>query len=240
VRFEVVDGAHRELDGSPALALSFSLPLDSKRNYDKFVQVLEMPAAAEARPARDDGSVDDAAADDAGDDDRSAQTTTSTSPQDTELEGGKPVAGAWVVGENPHLLFFPHIKPQVRYVVRVQPGLMASNGSKLDQEARFSILTAAVPPAFYFASRGMVLPAAQNGGLPVTTVNVPEVDIQFLKVKPDQLARFLEKVVAHGATSSEQARDDDDDDMMTATTITSAARASREPSATGISISCTS
>jgi uncharacterized protein YfaS (alpha-2-macroglobulin family) len=35
----------------------------------------------------------------------------------------------------------------------------------------------------------MVLPAAQNGGLPVTTVNVPEVDIQFLKVKPDQLAR---------------------------------------------------
>jgi uncharacterized protein YfaS (alpha-2-macroglobulin family) len=118
----------------------------------------------------------------------------------------------WVVGENPHLLFFPHIKPQVRYVLRVQPGLIASNGSKLDQEARFSIRTAAVPPAFYFASRGMVLPAAQNGGLPVTTVNVPEVDIQFLKVKPDQLARFLEKVVAHGATSSEQARDDDDSD----------------------------
>lgn len=211
VHFEVVDGTHRELDGSPALALSFSLPLDSKRNYDKFVQVLEMPAATEARPARDDGSVDDAAADDAGDDDRSAQTTTSTAPQDTELEGGKPVAGAWVVGENPHLLFFPRIKPQVRYVVRVQPGLPASNGSKLDQEARFSIVTAAVPPAFYFASRGMVLPAAQNGGLPVTTVNVPEVDIQFLKVKPDQLARFLEKVVAQGATSSEQARDDDVD-----------------------------
>ncbi|MCB1967626.1 MAG: hypothetical protein KDI64_16750, partial [Candidatus Accumulibacter sp.] len=39
VRFEVVDGAYRELDGSPALALSFSLPLDSKGNYDRFVQV---------------------------------------------------------------------------------------------------------------------------------------------------------------------------------------------------------
>jgi hypothetical protein len=93
VRFEVVDGAHRELDGSPALALSFSLPLDSKRNYDKFVQVLEMPAAAAARPARND-SVDDATEEDAENDDRSAQSTTSTSPQDTELEGGKPVAGA--------------------------------------------------------------------------------------------------------------------------------------------------
>jgi hypothetical protein len=106
------------------------------------------------------------------------------------------VAGAWVVGENPRLLFFPHIKPQTRYVVRVQPGLPARNGSKLDEEARFSIITAAVAPAFYFASRGMVLPAAQNGGLPVTTVNVPEVDIQFLKVKPDQLASFLEKVIS--------------------------------------------
>jgi uncharacterized protein YfaS (alpha-2-macroglobulin family) len=207
VRFEVVDGAHRELDGSPALALSFSLPLDSKRNYDKFVQVLEMPAAAKASTTHDDGSVDDAQ-----DDIRSAQTSSSTSAKDTELEGGKPVAGAWVVGENPHLLFFPHIKPQVRYVVRIQPGLMAGNGSKLDQEARFSILSAAVPPAFYFASRGMVLPAAQNGGLPVTTVNVPEVDIQFLKVKPEKLAQFLEKIVARGTTSSDKASGSDDGD----------------------------
>jgi uncharacterized protein YfaS (alpha-2-macroglobulin family) len=50
----------------------------------------------------------------------------------------------------------------------------------------------------------MVLPAAQNGGLPVTTVNVPEVDIQFLKVKPEKLAQFLEKVVARGTTSSDK------------------------------------
>ncbi len=215
VRFEVVDGAHRELDGSPALALSFSLPLDSKRNYDSFVQVLEMPAAAKASTARGDGSVDDATdAQDAQNEFNSAQTSSSTSAKDTELEGGKPVAGAWVVGENPHLLFFPHIKPQVRYVVRIQPGLMADNGSKIEQEARFSILSAAVPPAFYFTSRGMVLPAAQNGGLPVTTVNVPEVDIQFLKVKPEKLAQFLEKVVARGTTSSDKpsGSDDVDDD----------------------------
>jgi uncharacterized protein YfaS (alpha-2-macroglobulin family) len=103
------------------------------------------------------------------------------------------VAGAWVVGENPRLLFFPHIKPQTRYVVRVQPGLPAKTAASSDEESRFSIWTAAVAPAFYFASRGMVLPAAQNGGLPVTTVNVPEVDIQFLKVKPDQLPKFLER-----------------------------------------------
>ena len=43
VAFEVVDGAHRELDGSPALALSFSLPLDARNDYGKHLQVLEMP-----------------------------------------------------------------------------------------------------------------------------------------------------------------------------------------------------
>ncbi|EXI89449.1 MAG: hypothetical protein AW11_01540 [Candidatus Accumulibacter regalis] len=208
VAFEVVDGAHREFDGSPALALSFSLPLDSRSNYDRFVQVVEMPAAAKATRASKDGSPDDSAAH-AEDDNPTAATRSSRSPQDTVLEGGKPVAGAWVVGENPHLLFFPRIKPQVRYVVRVQPGLTARNGSQLAQESRFSITSAAVPPAFYFASRGMVLPATQNGGLPVTTVNVPEVDIQFLRVKPDQLTRFLEKVVARGPTTSKQPNGDD-------------------------------
>ena len=200
VPFEVVDGAHRELDGLPALALSFSLPLDARGDYGKFVQVLEMPAAAKAAAAAAVAQED--ADEETGDDEDGARqaeqmtSRTSRASEDTALEGGKPVAGAWVVGENPRLLFFPHIKPQTRYVVRLQPGLAAKDGATLGEEARFSIVTAAVAPAFYFASRGMVLPAAQNGGLPVTTVNVAEVDIQFLKVQPDQLPRFLEKVLA--------------------------------------------
>ena len=45
--FELVDAAHRELDGSPALALSFSLPLDAKLDAGRFVQVLEMPLRPE-------------------------------------------------------------------------------------------------------------------------------------------------------------------------------------------------
>ncbi|WP_300453740.1 alpha-2-macroglobulin [Accumulibacter sp.] len=218
VRFEVIDGAHRDFDGSPALALSFSLPLDAKANYDQAVQVLEMPATARTAPAQA-GAEDDQADDAAEADDAAAAAnaagSSSRAAADTALDGGQPVAGAWVVGDNPRLLFFPHIKPQTRYVVRVQAGLTARNGSKLDEEARFSIRTAAVAPAFYFASRGMVLPAAQNGGLPVTTVNVPEVDIQFLRVKPDQLAKFLEKVVAgppRAPAASEMGDDTDESD----------------------------
>ena len=215
VRFEVVDGAHRELDGSPALALSFSLPLDAKGEHDQFVQVLEMPAEATTVAATDAEDAEEEAGE------HSAATAgdaaSSRVPADTVLTGGTPVPGAWVVGDNPRLLFFPHIKPQTHYVVRIQPGLLARNGSRLDAEVRWSIRTAAVAPAFYFASRGMVLPAAQNGGLPVTTVNVPEVDIQFLKVRPDQLAKFLEQVVARPArrtpaTTPANAADDAEDD----------------------------
>jgi uncharacterized protein YfaS (alpha-2-macroglobulin family) len=212
VAFEVVDAAHRELDGSPALAVSFSLPLNSGQDYEKFVQVLEMPGPiqGQAKPAPDPD--DEADADEVSGPKAKLASGTSRSAADTSLEGGKPISGAWIVGENPRLLFFPHIKPQTRYVVRVQAGLPAKSGGKLSEETRFSIQTAAVAPAFYFASRGMVLPAAQNGGLPVTTVNVPEVDIQFLKVKPEQLSTFLEKVVAGKVKQAAGANGQEDDD----------------------------
>ena len=214
VVFEVVDGAHRELDGSPALALSFSSPLDAKGDYEKFVQVLEMPPSEKQKAARQRGE-DDEENEYSGDSDARLASSVSRAPEDTQLDDGKPVSGAWIVGENPRLLFFPHIKPQTRYVVRVQAGLPAKSGSRLTAEERFSIRTAAVAPAFYFASRGMVLPAVQNGGLPVTTVNVPEVDIQFLKVKPEQLPKFLEQVIAGKAksvrTESEESGEEDGD-----------------------------
>ncbi|HMX17024.1 MAG TPA: MG2 domain-containing protein [Rhodocyclaceae bacterium] len=211
VAFEVADAAHRELDGSPALALSFSLPLDAKADLGPFLQVLEMPPGPEQKKAHvrsDDGEGEEGEVgeDGAGGSDARLATGVSRDPADTKLDEGKPVSGAWVVGENPRLAFFPHIKPSARYVVRVLPGVLAKSGAKLaGEEQRFSIRTAAVAPAFYFASRGMVLPAAQNGGLPVTTVNVPEVDIQFLKVKPEALPRFLERVIA-GAPKSRQAQ----------------------------------
>lgn len=188
--FQLLDAADRSLDGSPALALTFSLPLDARTSYDKYVRVFEMSTPA-------DGSAAQSEEDDeyAGSLAKGKGYSVSTKPEDTDPKDGKPVAGAWVVGDNPRLLYFPHIKPQTRYVVQVLVALPAKNGSKLPSEARYAITTAPVSPAYYFASNGMVLPAKQNGGLPVVTVNVPEIDVQFLRVKPDQLPRFLDRVI---------------------------------------------
>ncbi|MDR2239800.1 MAG: alpha-2-macroglobulin family protein [Zoogloeaceae bacterium] len=194
--FQVADFGNREFDGSPALALSFTHPMDARGAYDAQIQVFEMPPRpGDAKPRR---SGDDEEEEGYYDHDRrpaDAAKAVSSAPEDVATEGGTLVKGAWVVGENPRLLYFPHVKPQTRYVVRVAAGLPSAGGEKLTAESRYSVITANVSPAYYFASQGMVLPAQQNGGLPVVTVNVPEVDVQFLRVKPDQLPRFLDRVI---------------------------------------------
>ena len=35
---------NRDLDGSPALALTFTQALDARQNYNAFIQVFEMPS----------------------------------------------------------------------------------------------------------------------------------------------------------------------------------------------------
>lgn len=199
VKFALTEAADRSFDGAPALALTFTQPLDAGTHYDKFIQVFEMPA----RPGQPVAKPDTEDAEEHGQP-AQAQPVVSTAPEDTKTEGGKAVSGAWVVGDNPRLLFFPHIKPQTRYIVRIDPKLTAKNGAQLGAEARYSVLTAAVSPAYYFASRGMVLPARQNGGLPVVTVNVPEVDVQFMRVKDDRLPHFLDQVIASAPKKKEK------------------------------------
>ncbi|KAB2920222.1 MAG: alpha-2-macroglobulin family protein, partial [Dechloromonas sp.] len=205
--FQIADFANRDFEGSPALALSFTLPMDARKSYEEQIQVFEMPPRpGDARPGTRNEDDDDEGA-------GSSDPSVSSAPEDVATEGGKLLKGTWVVGDNPRLLYFPHIKPQTRYVVRVAAGLTARNGQTLNAEGRYSVVTATVAPAYYFASRGMVLPAEQNGGLPVVTVNVPEVDIQFLRVKPDQLPRFLDKVISRPRQGAgRQASDSGDDE----------------------------
>src|SRR3954469_13204187 len=63
----LVEAAGRAFEGAPALALTFPLPLDAKKNYDSFIQVFEMPprpADAAPKKEREDGDEEDADNDD--------------------------------------------------------------------------------------------------------------------------------------------------------------------------------
>ncbi|MCL2178504.1 MAG: alpha-2-macroglobulin family protein [Proteobacteria bacterium] len=191
VAFELLEAAERNLDGAPALALTFSLPLSPKESHSSFIQVFEMPEKAKTKKVEEyayDEDGDRAVVD--------AREAVSAEAEDVETKGGTELKGGWVVGENPHLLFFPNIKPQARYVVYVKPEIKSVNKKVLGKEYRYSISTAVITPSYYFASTGMVLPAKQNGGLPVVTVNVPEVDVEFLRVNDDALPRFLDSVIS--------------------------------------------
>src|SRR5262249_55033528 len=97
---------------------------------------------------------------------------------------------------------------ETRYVVTVSPGLAARNGSRLAADSKYSVRTAPMPPSYYFASNGMVLPAGQNGGVPVVTVDVSEVDIQFLRVKKQRLPDFLHRVRGEKQTGKKGATEE--------------------------------
>src|SRR5207249_715751 len=116
--FLLVEAGERELDGAPALSLTFTLPLDVRQSYDQHIRVFQMPAPPQRPEDRRFGfEVEDRPG--------TGGTVVSTKPEDTSVEGGTVVGGAWIVGENPRLLHFPHIKPETRYVVLVNPGLPA-------------------------------------------------------------------------------------------------------------------
>ncbi|MDD3517933.1 MAG: alpha-2-macroglobulin, partial [Chromatiales bacterium] len=104
---------------------------------------------------------------------------------------GDPVTGGWVLADNRRVLYFPRVAPSSKYVVSLRTGLPAANGSRLAADEEHTVETREMPPAFGFASRGSVLPAKLTDGLPIMSVNVPEVDIEFLRVRDDRLAPFV-------------------------------------------------
>ena len=105
-----------------------------------------------------------------------------------------PVPGRWVLGDNPRMLYLPYVTPDRTYRIALDQALAAAGGGTLGQAKDCTVKSEAMPESFYFASRGVVLPAGQNGGLPVVTVNTPEVDVQFLRVDAASLPTFLERV----------------------------------------------
>lgn len=105
--------------------------------------------------------------------------------------GGEVVSGSWVLDESARVLRFPYVEASRKYVVTVTAGLSAADGTALGKEQRRELDTAPVEPAVGFASQGSVLPARDTRGLPVVSVNVPEVDVEFLRVRDAEVANFF-------------------------------------------------
>nr|WP_278488495.1 alpha-2-macroglobulin [Achromobacter insolitus] len=186
----------RQYNDTLALAVTFTQPVDAKANLDGFLQVTDTGTAT-------DRDTESAAT--------NGDQPASVRPGDSAPKG-KILKGNWVVGDNPRMVYFPYVQPQRSYAISVRAGLPgAGAGVKLADASNCEVNTQAMPPSFYFASRGVVLPAGQNGGLPVATVNVSEVDVQFLRVSPERVPELFDTVLGVGRSSASADEEDDGD-----------------------------
>ena len=97
----------------------------------------------------------------------------------------------WTLSDDGKTLRYPFVEPARDYTVSVAADLLAADGSRLGQGLKKTIHTGELDPVAGFASQGSVLPARESRGLPVVSVNVPEVDVEFLRVRASELPRFF-------------------------------------------------
>lgn len=108
---------------------------------------------------------------------------------------GAPIKGGWVLDDKGddegRVLRFPHVEAGRDYIVSIPAKLTAADGRTLKEDIRRTVHTGPLDPVVGFASQGSVLPARESRGLPVVSINVPEVDVEFLRIKDSELPRFF-------------------------------------------------
>jgi alpha-2-macroglobulin len=113
---------------------------------------------------------------------------------------GHKISGSWILSDNHRMLYFPEIEPDTEYTVLILRGLTAENGMKLKAHVEKKVTTQSIKPSFGFATHGSVLPERLTAGLPVMSINVESVDIEFLRVKDQQIVDFM-KIAQIGAST---------------------------------------
>ena len=103
---------------------------------------------------------------------------------------GALVKGSWSLDDGGKILRFPYVQPALKYSVRIDGKLAAADGNTLGSEVVREVFTGPLEPVVGFASQGSVLPARETRGLPVVSVNVPEVDVEFFRVRDKDLSTF--------------------------------------------------
>ncbi|MEO7433713.1 MAG: alpha-2-macroglobulin [Dokdonella sp.] len=115
---------------------------------------------------------------------------------------GAAVEGSWALDEDGKTLRFPYVKADQNYAVRIKGELAAADGKTLGHETTKDVNTGPMEPAVGFASQGNVLPARETRGLPVVSVNVREVDVEFLRVHDNEVSNFFAAYQKNGKRGS--------------------------------------
>src|SRR4051812_27144468 len=114
---------------------------------------------------------------------------------------GENVQGSWALDEDGKTLRFPYVQADASYTVRIKADLAAVDGKTLGSEVTKEVYTGPMQPNAGFASQGSVLPSRETRGLPVVSVNVKEVDVEFLRVRDREIANFFAAYQKNGKHS---------------------------------------
>lgn len=107
-----------------------------------------------------------------------------------DAQGGR-LEGGWVLSDNLQELRRQPLEPERRLSLQIAAGLRSVAGVELGRTASHTLTTRAQTPSLGFASRGSLLPLRLADGLPVIALNVDKVDVEFFRIRPEQLHGFL-------------------------------------------------
>jgi|GEM_PF-12478 len=96
----------------------------------------------------------------------------------------------WLLTEDGLLAVYPFIEPQSKYHIQVKPGLRAITGVTHAANRSFDITTRRSEPTANFAGSGSVMSPSLKRALPVTTLDIDEVDVDFFRIPPDEIPRW--------------------------------------------------
>lgn len=103
------------------------------------------------------------------------------------------VDGDWELSDNGLELRHRYLAPNRKLDLTIDKMLTAINNKSLQSVYEKELTTRDRQPLVNFASTGLLLPSKSMSGLPVTTLNVNKVDINFFKIKPEKLSDFFDK-----------------------------------------------
>lgn len=113
----------------------------------------------------------------------------------TTTSNGIQVKGIWQLDRNPRRLYFTAITPNTPYRVQIRPGLRAASNNLVQAlPVDLALQTKIVETQFDFSARASILPTRITEGLAIRSLNVPELDLEFLRVAPQYLPTVMEQL----------------------------------------------
>lgn len=122
----------------------------------------------------------------------------------TDIENEQPLSkDNWIISTDGSQLIYPFMKPDSSYQITIKAGLMPKTGAKLAVDRKFKVTTNRIEPSASFASKGHVLSNQLKKALPVATLNVDKLDVDFIRIDESDYGNTLGRL----SESKQRSRD---------------------------------